>query len=614
MTGYSPFSVSTSLIAMFVVSFCLVTLFAGILQQIGAPFIYISLLLLAFVVGLYLFTGLFGKTMRYSTFQGSDKQSKPIFTGLMIAAGVLSGGMYLLHAGIVYSQGTDYLVLFFGITLGLALCVVLFAASFARKTEATLASFLFPKGSSKLAVGMASVIVVICSFLLLATQISLIALFMENFYGITALNGTILVVFIATISLVMGGMQSLSIVRMMAYPVIGIAFFVPLIWVSYTFTGNPVPQLAFGEGALDSILEIDREMLNAGIATQQEIFNPVAEGQVYSGLNYFTTLVSIAFAFAATPHLLQHFTSLKKGREARRSGIWAMGFVLAVLTAIPAIAVFAKLDLYTSLLGLQLDDLQVEAPWIFDVSGRGNLPLITICGNFVSNVAEAVAACGKTGSYFLSLSDIRANPDYLMLSFAILSNLPQLLTVILVTGAVLAVCTTIDGLLLVMANTITTDVYNRIIRPKSPPGVKLFMNRFFLVSTAIVSVLIVHYLPLSTQQLFASTIALTAASLFPALLCRIWVSWVTNTQLAVCMAFSFLLTAVLLWLVLLGLDAVPNSGDEIAFGIPVLMNTVTDQSLGLIGFILFFITLILLKGWNHFRGGLQKRDVADATG
>ncbi|MEM9278531.1 MAG: hypothetical protein AAGA76_08145, partial [Pseudomonadota bacterium] len=306
MTGNTPFSYSASLITMFVVSFGLVILFAGILQQIGAPILYISLLMMIFVVGLYVFSGLFGKTMRFSTFQTTDKQSNPVITGMMIASGILSGTVFLLEPGNAYSNGTDFLVMFLGMLVGIAFLTILFSAKIARSKSATLTTLLFPAKSPKPVIAITALIVIVCSFSLLVAQLKLIGIFMQNFYSIEPLLGMMMLVAVSTVCLIMGGMQSLGIARMLAYPAIAIAIFVPLIWTSYNITGNPVPQLAFGDGALRPVLEIDREMLSAGIAAEDDIFNPLKEGRQFTGFNYLAALFSVVFAFAAMPHLLQH--------------------------------------------------------------------------------------------------------------------------------------------------------------------------------------------------------------------------------------------------------------------------------------------------------------------
>ena len=55
---------ATSLTGMFLASFLLVLLFGAFLLQVGLNSGYIGLLMLSFLMGVYVFSGIFAKTMR----------------------------------------------------------------------------------------------------------------------------------------------------------------------------------------------------------------------------------------------------------------------------------------------------------------------------------------------------------------------------------------------------------------------------------------------------------------------------------------------------------------------------------------------------------------------
>ncbi len=598
---------------MFIASFVLAVLFAGILQQIGAPIIYISLLLMAFVIGLYMFSGLLTKTMRFTAFQTADKQSRPFYNGMATASGMVSGAVFITYAGYIYTNGTDFLALFLGMLLGIGFLTLFFAARIARSSETTLAGVLFPPGTNRFFASVAVLAVIAVSFALLLAQIQLLALFVSAFYDISADWGATLIVSVAVISLVFGGMQALSVTRMLAYPVMLAALFVPLAWLSATYTGFFIPQIAYGDAAVTTTMEIDREMLSANLVSQKDLFNPVKDYRLFGGFNYFAVLVTIAMAFASLPHLLQHFTTVQKGNQGRKTGIWTLVLVALVLTLLPAAAAFAKLDLYTALLGLQLEDMNEEVPWIFDLSGKGDIPLVILCGSLVSDAQEAISACGQSGDYFVSVNDISVNPDYLMLAFALLSDLPQLVNVIVVTGALLAIFTTVDGLLLVSANTLTVDFYHRILKPKSPPGIRLFMNRFFLALFGGILLATANYVSLPSEFWFAAGMALAAASLFPALIARIWIRKLSDAQLGVGMLMAIAGTSFLLWSNLLGNDLVYQSGDEWKMQIPGLVEMLEPLGFGIPGVIIFCLAAAITGGIEHLIRLQRERRKVSAT-
>lgn len=586
---------SSSMIAMLAGCFLLVIVFALILEQIGSPQLVVSLWLMSFAIGIYLFSGMFGKTMRFSTFQTSDKALRPMFGGIAIAAAVVSGNVLILMPGNFYAVGTAFLATYLGILIGVALSSVLFSANMARSSVTSIGSLLFPQQSSRLFLLISSLIVIGCSICLLFAQLRLLELFVESFFGIAGHTAVNLVMLTLTICLVFGGMQALGVSRVLGFSAMAIALFVPLIWLSYYTTGNPIPHLSFGYGASEPILEIDREMIEAGFARVQDVFNPVLQTTKGGITNHVITTIVIAFGIATLPHLLQHYFTVKKGRAARQTGIWGFWLVLAFLSVIPAIALFAKLNIYTSILGLQISELIVETPWLFDLSGRGTAPLIEICGFPVSSTSEVLQACNRSADSFIGIQDIDINPDYLLIGIGFLAELPPILTTLLILAAFLCILTTVDGLLLVSANSVTVDIYNRIFRPLSPPGIKLFMNRFFLMAIAGLIALFYPGVEADPKTLFTAAIVIGCSTLFPVLVSRMWASDLKDLELGLSMVSSFIVSLSLLVLTHAGPDLNPLTRDELILVLPGVDNVFPPITVGVIGLITFILVAIVLR-------------------
>ena len=584
-----PLKSAASVISMFIASFLLCVLFGAILKQVGTPGNYVNLLLLASVIGAYVFSGIFGKTMRLSVFQTADQTATPFYSGQSLAAGVISSGIFVFLAGGFYVTGTDALAIFSGFILGIALMTILFSAAINRSEATTIAGFLQPAGQGKLSRLVALVIVLICCALLLHAQFFMIGFLGEAFFGISKSVSILIASLSIGLCILFGGIQSLSLARMLAFSLLASILLFVVAWISFQVTGNPIPQLAFGTGALQAISEIDNDMMDAGLATREEIFDITTDGLQLDIFNHLAVLVSLACGIAAMPHLLQHFRTVPKPVSARRTGLWGLVLVIVVISAIPPVAAFAKLDVYTSLLGLQVSQLGVEAEWIFPLSGLGNHPTITLCGDVVSTAADAIAACGQGEAYFLSPKDISINQDMLMLSSAALNELPELMTAVLATGAMIAIWSTADGLVLVMSNTIAQDGYGFASRPRSPLGVRLFMTRFFIIVVVICSAIASLIFPADAQVLVTAGLALSAASLFPALVLRVWLPKITCSQILWGMIAGFLFTGSLLAYTQLGLDFIPNTGDEARLAIPLVTDQIQPMSTGLIGMIANFI-------------------------
>lgn len=595
-----PLNSSASLLLMFTAIFLLCILFSALLKQIGVPGNFVNLLMFALIVGGYIFSGLFGKTMLLPVFQHAERTGRPFYIGQSIAAGLISTSLFIFLAGDFYTTGTDALTIFSGFILGIALMAILFAAPVNRSKKPTLASLISPDDGSKLSRFILLTIILVTSMLLLHIQLSTIGLISEKFFNISHHIAVFIVAGTIGFCIVLGGIQSLSIVRMIAYPILIMTFFAPLVWIAYQVTGNPLPQLSFGVGALQAISEVDQELLNAGLVAQNDVFNITREGLTYDTFNHLSALLCIAFGTAAMPHLLQHMKVLKKANGARRTGVWALGFVLILMTAIPAVAAFVKLDIYTSLLGLQLSQLEQEASWLFQLN-QNNASIISICGNYITSAPQALTACGEAADYFLSSKDINVNPDMMLLSSGALNELPDMMTTLLATGAMLAIWSTADGLILVCANVITEDGYRALIRPKSPSGIRLFMSRFFIVTFIIIAAYLSLSVELDARFAFVSSLALLTASLFPALICRIWLKHIKYHEVMIAVFLGFSTTATMLWLSYYGTDVAIQNGNEISFHLPLITEKIQPLSMGLIGMIVSFVIALTLAKIQEMR-------------
>ena len=600
-----PLNSSASLLLMYTASFLLCILFGALLKQIGIPGNFINLLMLALIVGGYIFSGLFGKTMLLPVFQNAQRTGRPIYMGQSIAAGLISTSLFIFLAGDFYTTGTDALTVFSGFILGLALMAILFAAPVNRCHNPTLASLITPSDGSKFGRLLLLIIILISSMLLLHVQLSTIGLISQMFFNISHNVAVTIAAVTIGFCIILGGIQSLSIVRMIAYPILVIAFLAPLIWIAYQITGNPLPQFSFGIGALQAISEVDKELLNAGLVEQSDVFDITREGLNYDSFNHLGALLCIAFGTAAMPHLLQHMRVLPKANSARKTGVWALGFVLILITAIPAVSAFVKLDIYTSILGLQLSQLEQEASWIFELNQNG-ASIISICGSYLTSVSQALASCGQTADYFLSSRDITVNPDMLLLSSGALNELPELMTTLLATGALLAIWSTADGLVLVCANAMTEDGYRALVRPKSPAGIRLFMSRFFIVIFIIVSAYLALSLKLDARFAFAASFALLTASLFPALVCRIWLKQFEYHEVMIAVFFGFILTAGMLWLSYFGTDVAALNGNEFSFHLPLITDKIQPLSMGFIGMLVSFASVFAISKIQDMRSGLRE--------
>ncbi len=589
----NPLANLGALSSMYAVSFLITLIFAALLLQIGSPIFYVSILMFIFVVSSYVFSGFVASTMSLGEFQRGNGDAAPGLVSLALSSGIIASGAFVTLAGTFFAEGTDALATFWGWLLGVALMTILFSAGIARSSTRTLPELISSHSKSGRLQFSLALAVLASGALLAITQLVFLGQVGEQFLGIpksAIIQGTALAL---GICLIISGLQGVTLLRAIGFPVMFLIFMSPIIWMAINISGIPIPQLAFGTGALQPVADINQEIVAAGLANSEDIFSFTQDGAGLDRFNYLATLICIGCAIASMPHLLQHFRMMETGRAARRSGFLAFGLVFLFLSAVPAVTAFVQVDLYTSILGLQIANLETDAAWLFGLSGAGSLPLIELCGALIQNVEQAVAACGGNQEYFISVSDISINPELLTLSQGILHQLPELLTLVLAAGAMLAIMTTLDGLVFSMSMSISNDGYQRFFRPQSPKSVRLFMIRFFIILVLVALTLSVLYFEPDPKLTFEMSMAFTAATLFPALFIQIWLPKTSERTRFYALIASAAFCGIGLWSLNFGPDLALGSGDEMNFALPILTEQVSNYGVGFLGILVSFIVVAI---------------------
>jgi Na+(H+)/acetate symporter ActP len=119
------------------------------------------------------------------------------------------------------------------------------------------------------------------------------------------------------------------------------------------------------------------------------------------------------------------------------------------------------------------------------------------------------------------------------------------------------------------------------------------MSRVFLVAVIAFSAFLVLYIDVDPRFVFSVCFALLTASLFPALVCKLWIKNFSQVDIIIGAFSGFVLTATTLGLSHFGLDFIALNGDEIVFKIPQITNDIRPMSMGLIGMVFSFGATLL---------------------
>jgi cation/acetate symporter len=299
----------------------------------------------------------------------------------------------------------------------------------------------------------------------------------------------------------LGGMRAVTWTQVAQYIILIIAYLTPVVWLSTTLYGFPIPELTYGQ-ALNEIAELEKKL---GIVKPHVAAYVDAKGQ-FSWVefnNFWALVLTLMIGTASLPHILMRYFTTPNVRDARKSVGWSIFFIFLLYFTAPAYAAFAKREVYRDVIGQQISALPA---WVQNWSQVGGL--LTI----------------KDGNSdgILQLSEFVINQDIIVLSMPEIAGLPYVISGLVAAGGLAAALSTADGLLLAIANALSHDIYYKMIDPKASTMRRLVVARVLLVVVAIIGAAVAGTRPAGIIQMVAWAFSLAAAGLFAPLVLGIW--------------------------------------------------------------------------------------------
>ena len=166
------------------------------------------------------------------------------YNGLAIAADWMSVASFLGLTGLLYASGYNGLAYLVGWTGGFCL-IAMYVAPFLRKAgHYTIPDFLGARYRSNLPRVVGLVVCVLCCFVYVVAQIYGVGLIVSRLTGKSLEVGVFLGLGGVLVCSFLGGMRAVTWTQVAQYVILLIAFLVPVVWLSVSQTGVPIPQLA----------------------------------------------------------------------------------------------------------------------------------------------------------------------------------------------------------------------------------------------------------------------------------------------------------------------------------------------------------------------------------
>ena len=223
--------------------------------------------------------------------------------------------------------------------------------------------------------------------------------------------------------------------------------------------------------------------------------------------NNFIALVScLMMGTAALPHVLTRYYTTPSVTASRDSVFWSLFFIMLLYITIPAIAILIKYDIYTSLVGTKFSNLP---SWVTYWANIDKLnPLISIID------------VNKDG--IVQLSEINIDGDIIVLATPEIAGLPYVISGLVAAGGLAAALSTADGLLLTISNSLSHDIYYKMVDPSASTQKRVTISKLFLLVVALFAAYIASLKPADILSLVGAAFSVAASTLFPALVLGIF--------------------------------------------------------------------------------------------
>ena len=424
--------------------------------------------------------------------------------GMATAADWMSAASFISMAGIISFAGYDGAVYLMGWTGGYVLLALLLAPYLRKFGKFTVPDFIGDRYYSNNARLVAVFCALLVSFTYVAGQMRGVGIVFSRFLEVDINTGVVIGMLIVLFYAVLGGMKGITYTQVAQYCVLIFAFMVPAIFISIQMTGNPIPQLGFGDQLNDGssiyLLEkLDNLNVELGFNEYTDNTKPL--------IDIFAITFALMVGTAGLPHVIVRFFTVKKVADARKSAGIALLLIAILYTTAPAVAAFAR----TNLIETISNKPYAEVPqWFKKWEGTGLISFKDINNDGLINYVNS------------EKNELYVDRDIMVLANPEIANLPNWVIALVAAGGLAAALSTAAGLLLVISASVSHDLIKRVLYPNISEKGELIAARI----SAFFAVCIAGYFGINPPGFVAAVVALAfglaASSFFPAIVMGIF--------------------------------------------------------------------------------------------
>ena len=549
---------------------------------------------------LYIGIAIWSRAKSTNDFYVAGKGVHPIANGMATAADWMSAASFISMAGLIAFLGKDGSVYLMGWTGGYVVLALLLAPYLRKFGQFTVPDFIGERYYSKTARLVAVICLIFVSFTYVAGQMRGVGIVFSRFLEVDINLGVIIGMVIVFFYAVLGGMKGITYTQVAQYCVLIFAYLVPAIFISILITGNPVPQLGFG----DTLVGTDVYLLDKLDQITTDLGFTAYTENIKSNIDVFCITAALMFGTAGLPHVIVRFFTVPKVSDARKSAGYALIFIAILYTTAPAVAAFARVNFVDS---IQNTSYESSPEWFKNWEDVGLIAwqdknadgvIQYSAGDALKGRPNYTSERGEYGQRLLNnqsdasnSNEVYIDKDIMVLANPEIAKLPAWVIALVAAGALAAALSTAAGLLLVISSSISHDLLKKTFRPNITEKQELFYARCAAAVAIMIAGLFGIYPPAFVAQVVAFAFGLAASTFFPALLMGIF-SKRLNKEGAIAGMISGLVFTLSYIIYFKFIFTDFNNADY-------WLLSISPEGIGFVGMILNFIVAILVSSFTN---------------
>ncbi len=470
-----------------------------------------TFLIVGLSFAMYIFIALWSRARSTKEFYVAGGGVHPVVNGMATAADWMSAASFISMAGLISFAGYDGSVYLMGWTGGFVLLALLLAPYLRKFGKFTVPDFIGERYYSQTARIVAVVCALFVSFTYISGQMRGVGIVFSRFLEVPINTGVVLGMCIVFFYAVLGGMKGITYTQVAQYCVLIFAYMVPAIFISFQMTGNPVPQMGFGE-MLDKLDGLSAEL---GFAAYTDGSKPL--------IDIFFITAALMIGTAGLPHVIVRFFTVPSVRAARVSAGWALIFIAILYTTAPAIGVFVRTNLIETISGKPY----AEAPAWFSNWEKAKLIAFDDKNRdgkiqYYNDLSKDPAFIKESERKGWKGNELTIDKDIMVLANPEIAGLPAWVIALVAAGGLAAALSTAAGLLLVISSAVSHDLLKNAIKPNISEKGELLAARIAAAAAVVLAGLIGIYPPDFVAAIVAFAFGLAASSFFPAIVLGIF--------------------------------------------------------------------------------------------